>query len=808
VPALFRDLRGACRSLVRQPAWTCAAILCLAIGIGPNTAAFSIVNGLILRPLPFPDAHRLVMVAVQERERGQTRPWRWSEYREVAPALEATAELAVRTFAPVALSAGDDSRMVQSELVSANYFEVLRLTPAAGRFLRADADRPGAAGEAVISHALWRQRFGGRPSIVGEAVRVNGHPVTICGVAPPGFVGVMQLVAADLWLPASLGRTIAGASETEPQYGATARLGAETTRARFEATLDVLLARRTGPGESPLASIAIPAAGFGVPPALRGVALGASALLFGLMALVTGIAVANVASLTLARAESRRREMGVRIALGAGAWPLVRRVLAESLVLAGAGAAAGFVLAYWVLRALAALAPDSGQPDHIAYAIDVAPDLRVLAYAVVAALVVALLFGLAPARLAVRTDVVDALKGAAGAGRAPAAARGLRAIVAGQIAVSTLLLVGAGLLTRTYLNTLAVSPGIETRGVSVVSLDLGQTGIDPVEGRRVLDDILARAASLPGVERAALGQDRPLSFSGRNAAISVDDEAGGAGMKREAGSLIVTPEYFDLLGIDLVGGRGFAAADTPQPALAVVNETMARRFWPGASPLGRRFRVGAAGKSIEVIGVVRDVTYRSLTEAPRAVFYRSWNQAYTPAMSVIVRARSGSVIDPRAVVREVRAVRSDLAPVDVSTLDQRLQAMLAPRRQSALFLFAICAAGLVLSSVGLFGVMAHSVRRRTRELGIRMALGASSRDVVRMVLTQGLRLMLTGLAIGVALSTVATRAIAGMLYGVSTHDPVSLAGAAAVLLIVTLVALYLPARWATRVAPTVALRED
>jgi predicted permease len=808
VTAFLRDLHGAWRSLIRQPAWTLAAVLCLAVGIGPNTAAFSIVNGLVLRPLPFPDAHQLVMVALQERDRGRTRAWSWTEYRDLAPAVDEAAELAVGTYAPVALADGADSRMVQSELVSANYFALLRLTPAAGRFLRAGADRPGAAPEAVISHALWRQRFGGRTSIVGESMRVNGHAVTICGVAPPGFVGVMRLIAADFWMPASLGGAIAGASETDPQYRAVARLRPETTRGQLEARLGVLLAARTRPGEPRLSTIATPAAGFGAPPSLRGVALSAAALLFGLMALVTGIAVANVASLMLARAEDRRREMGVRIALGAGVWPLVRRVFAECLLLAGAGAAVGFVLAFWVLRALAAIAPESGQPDHIAFAIDVAPDLRVLAYAVVAALGVGLLFGLAPARVAARTDVVDALKTAGGAGRAPAATRGLRAIVIGQIAVSTTMLVAAGLLTRTYLNTLAVSPGIRTQDVSAVSLDVGQIAAEPAEGRRVLDEVLTRAARVPGVMRAALAQDRPLSFSGRDTPISTDEDGARAAGPQEAGSIVVSPGYFELLDIGIVGGRAFTEIDAGQPAIAVVNETMARRFWPDRSPLGQRFRLPSSGESIEVVGVARDVRYRSLTEAPRAVFYRPWSQAYSPTMTVIVRARPGTTVDPRTVAAEVRTVRSALAAVNASTLDAQVRAMLAPRRQSALFLFAVCGVGLGLSSIGLCGVMAYGVRRRTRELGIRMALGASTRDLLGMVLRQGLRLMAIGLALGVGLSLVATRAIAGRLYGVATHDPIALAGAAGVLLLVTLLALYLPARWATSVAPTVALRED
>ena len=806
--ALVRDLRYAARSLAAQPGWTAAAVVCLAIGIGPNTAAFSVINGLLLRPLPYPDADRLVMVGLREPERLYTRPFSWTDYRELAPAVQPLAELAVRTFAPVALAVEGDSRMVQAELASANYFAVLRLRPAAGRFPTADGDRPGAPQEAVLGHALWQRRFNADPSIAGRVVRVNGREVTISGVAPVGFVGVTSIVAADLWLPATMAGTLTGVADDAAQFGTVGRLAPGASLDQLRARLDVALAARAIPGVRPSHSMVVRASGFGVPPAVRPTLIGATALLFGLIALVTGVAIANVASLTLARASDRRREIGVRVALGAGSTQIVRQMFAESLVLASAGGALGLVFAAWVMRALAALAPDAGQPEYIAFAIDVSPDWRVLLYAVAVGSIVAALFGLAPARHALRTDVVDALRGSAGAGRRPAAVRALMVIVVGQVAVSTTLLVGAGLLVRTYLNMLAIEPGIETRQLLTVSLDLDQVGIGAAEGRRVYEGILQRVSSLAPVDAAALTRDRPLRLSGRDIPVRSDAQPRGA-QPHPAGAIAVTSAYFEMLGLRLVQGRWFTPADTGLPLVAVVNETMARRLWPDGLAIGRTFRAGRDGREpIQVIGIVRDVKYGSLTEGPRLVCYRPFAQDYAPQMSLLVRWRGGSAGTMQAIEDAIHAVNRDLAIVDARTLDEQVATAIAPRRQSAMFLLGVCGLGLLLSSVGLYGVIAYGVRRRARELGIRIALGATPRDVRRMVMAQGFRVTLVGLALGVAASLLLTRVLARFLYGVGRYDAATLAVACTVLAAVTLAAVYGPARWATRVDPIAALRED
>ena len=801
------ELRPAFRSFAAQRGWTLAAVLCLAIGTGSSTAAFTIVNGLLLRPLPFPDPERLVMIAIQEPNRPQTRPFALTEIHDIAPALEPLATIAGRTFSPLALAGDGESRMVEAEFVSANYFDVLRVAPAVGRFFRSEADRVGGPLEAVISYGLWQRRFNGDPAVVGRALRANSHSITIGGVAPAGFVGATSIVAADLWLPAAFGGAVAGIDQETPQYGVIGRLTSATSRTQLRTQLDTVLASRARDGEPRAAAVVVDATGFGVPPVARRMLAGASALLFFVIALISAVAIANVASLMLARAADRRREIGVRLALGAGWTDIVRQMLAESVLLAVVGCGAGVALAGWLTRALTAMVPSAGQPAYVAFAIDLSPDLRVSAYAAAMALVVAVLFGLVPARLASRVDVIDALRASPGSGRRPGAARALNAIVVGQIAVSTTLLVMAGLLVRTYVNTLGVDPGIETHDRLLVSLDVDQLGIDESAGRRLYEEIQRRVSALPGVEAVSLTRERPVTASGQD--VPVWTERRGGARPRTAGAFVITPGYFPALGIPLVQGRAFREGDSLRQSIAVINETMAREFWPGEPAVGRTFRAGERdGEPIGVVGVARDVRQRSLTEEPQSAFYRPFAQVYSPRMSLLVRLRDRVEDAARRIDAEIHAANGNLAIVDANTLDEQLEAALAPRRQSAVFLLAVCGLGLGLSSLGLYGVIAYGVRRRTRELGIRAALGARISDVVVMVVGDGLRLTLSGLIVGAAFSLAVTRAVAHRLYGVGVFDPATFAGTAAVLVVVTLTAAAVPARWATRVDPVVALRED
>jgi predicted permease len=811
--SLLRDVRYAFRALASQPGWTIAAAMCLALATGANSTAFSIVNALLLRPLPFAEPDRLAMVAVFEPGAAQTRPFSLADYDELAPAVHDAAELAIRTYLPVALAAGDDSRMVQSELVSPNYFDMLRVKPLAGRFFDSGAGRRGGAPELVLSHQLWLRRFGGDSSIIGRTVRVNGRPMTVRGITPRGFAGAMRLLAADMWLPAGLYAQLANlsppAADQTIMFGVVGRLSPGVDRERLRARLDVLLARRpkTEHGVKPATSVVVAASGFGVPPVARGAVRSGSFLLGGLMSLFVGVTIANVVSLVLARVAGRRRELGVRFALGASWWRVSRQMACESAMLSFAGAGGGFLLANWATHLLAARS--APLPEHLSYAVDIRPDIWVVAYALAAAALMAVALSVAPARYAARLNLIDVLKSSGPGSGQPSTARTLTTIVGMQIALSTVLLVGAGLLVRTYLNAEAVDPVFRPLGVATATLDLNQLG-DRIDGLRFSEELLARATALPGVDRASLARELPLGLGsvGRQTSISSADPRTDASTLVRVESFVVSPGYFDTLGIPLLAGRDFEPVDRgPAQPVAIVNETLARRLWPDAAPIGRTLRL-ESGERVEVIAVAKDAKYRSLVEPPRAVFYRPFAQDYSPQMTLFVRASSGAATLIAPMRAAIRGLNPDLAVVDARTLDDRVDDALAQPRNLALYLSVVCALGLVMSGVGLFGVVSYSVRTRSHEIGVRMALGAAVAQVRRMVLTQTLRVAAAGLAIGLCGALALSRFVARLLYGVTPFDPATLLAVAGVVLTVACAAAYLPARWATNVDPLIVLRQD
>jgi putative ABC transport system permease protein len=810
--AFARDVRFACRLLAARPGWTLAAVLCLAIATGANTAAFSVVNALILRPLPFEDPGRLIMVALRDPERGTPRPFSLSEYRDFAARTGGSVALTARTFLPLSLVADDGARMVEAEFVSANYFTALRVAPHAGVFPAALEGETADRAAVVISHAIWQRRFGGDPAIVGRLVRINARPFVVSAVAPRGFVGATRLIAADLWMPASLYSAMARAGDAEqvPMFGVMGRMAAgldiDEVRTRLETIgAGVWRDRATAP---PPGIIVDDARGFGVPPAVRGTVARGSALIFGLMGLLIAVAAANVAALVLARATGRHMEVGVRLALGASRWRIARQMLTESLVLAAVGGAAGWALAGWATRVLAA--QSATRFEYVSYAVDIRPDLRVLAYTAAAVLGTAILFGLAPVWHASRVDLIDVLKRSSSSGRKRLTAHTLRGLVVGQLAVSTALLVGCGLLVRTYRNAQAVPPGIETGRIVTASVDLSQLDLQNGEGRRFFEDVRARVAALPGVAGTSLTRHAPLSPSGSDVRVVADRIDGGAEPSSvAAGAEVVTAEHFRMLGIPIVQGRGFRDLEPERPLAAIVNETLARRLSPNGSAIGRSFRVaGGSGERLEIVGVAADIKYRSVTETPRAVFYQPFSQSYSPRMTLLVQVQGRPADLVHAVGQAIRAANGDLAIQALGTLDDQRDAAMAFRRQVTISLGLVCAVGLLLSSLGLYGVVSYSVRERAREFGIRTALGARAADVQWMVIRQGLRVTALGLVVGVALSLALTGVLRTLLFGVGPRDPLTIAVVAAVLVAVSAAALYLPARWATTVDPATVLRSE
>lgn len=799
---LWRDIRFAVRVFQTRPGWTAAAIACLAIAIGANTAAFTILNGLVLRPLPFEEPDRLVVAAVRDSSQLGVRPFALREYREWSQHTESSAELLARTYFPLSLAASDGARMAQTELVSGNYFHVLRVTPLLGAVFGAEADRAGAEPVAVISHRLWQSRFASNPAAIGQTIRVNGRPARIVGVTPPSFVGAMQLIAADLWLPAVMYADLAGSAEADavPMFGVMGRLAAGMTPEAAEARLTALMPQRSDVSRDGSASaiVVTAASGFGAPPVVQGMVVTFSAIVYLVMLLLMGIACANVAALVLARSVGRTREIAIRLSLGASKWHVARQLLVESAALAVVASVAGGILAIWLTQSLAASLSTPYQ--YVSYAFDLRPDMRVFAFTAGVTILAAAGCGVAPIRYATRLDVLEVFKQAA-FGRSK---RAFNTTVVVQFAISTALLVGTGILLRAYLSSTSTRPAFDTRGIVTATLDFDQIGVDPSRLPAMHDELLRRFSGLSGVTASALASGSPLG-AGQDARIVVD---GGDSKDVQASFIDVSPGYFDTLGLTVRHGRIFDGRDAPQSPVAVIDDTMARRLWPEGSALGRTFRVTGSEAAFQVIGVVSATRGENIDQPARPMFYRAIQQQASVRVTAILRAASDSrplFDDVRHVVREIN---TDLAIVDLRTMDEVVTAAAQQRRAPAMTLGVIGIAGLVLSAVGLYGVAAYVVRTRVREFGIRLALGARPSAVRVLVLRDGIRLALLGLAAGLGLTWALTRLLRHQVSGIGAIDVVTLASVSAILLSVCLLAVYLPARWASRLEPSSILRAE
>jgi predicted permease len=715
--------------------------------------------------------------------------------------------LLARTFFPLSLSADDGAQMAQAEMVSGNYFETLRVKPFAGRFFDSTADRAGGELQAILSHALWRRRFGADLAVVGRSMRVNGRPMVVAGIAPPDFVGAMRLIAAELWLPAAAYPDLAGSAEagSVPMFGVMGRLSAgvtvEQAQSRWTSIADAL--PRIGTGERAPSVMVTPATGFGVPVAVQGTVVTLSGFIYVMMVLLMAVASANVAALVLARGAARSREVAVRLSLGASRWDIARQLLTESVMLALVGCAAGTVLALWLTQAL--VAGLSSPIEYVNYAIDVHPDVRVFAYSALVTALAAVLCGVAPIRYAGRVGVADVLKENAAKGGSRQSRRTLSAMVVMQFAVSTTLLVVAGTLVRSYLGTQSTQPRYDTTGVIAMTLDVGQLGLARAPGISLYQQVVERLSVLPGVASVGLTRDVPLG-SGQTVRVASNDAA-TPGEPVVAAAMVVSPDYFKTLGVSIRQGRSFTSADPARPRVAVVSESMAGRLWPGGSPLGRLF--GAHdGEPIEVIGVVPDVEEGSLEQRPQPTFYQAFPHEYSARMTVLLRVHGDTGPFFGQLRRTIREVNRDLSIVDLRTLDQLLDTVAAQRRIPATVLSVVGLLGLLLSAVGLYGVVAYGVRERAREIGIRLALGARPADVRRLVLRQGFTIVAIGLAVGGAGAIASTQMARRFLFGIGPVDPPMLAVVCAILLIAAFGALYVPARWASRLEPARTLRGE
>jgi predicted permease len=819
---LLQDIRYAARTLLKSPGFTAIAVLTLGLGIGANSAVFTLVNAALFRAPPGTRPQELVWLAATRdfpeqpgRPRSYQRRFSLPEYRDYA--AQATAFTGLSAYQDVALSlgSGGEPERISGLLVSGNYFQVLGLVPAAGRFFAPEEDRdPGAHPVVVLSHGLWRRRFGSDSGVVGTDITVNGRRFMVAGVAPAGFVGIQLGEPAELFMPlAMVGVAMPRSAELLEQRDAgwlqiAARLKPGNTAAAASAEVGTLASQLALAYPEALAATSAevtPLSG-GLDPGNRREALPVFVLLMAVPALVLLIACANVANLLLARAAGRRREIGVRLALGATRWRLLRQLLTESVILALCAGAAGMLLSFWLNDILLAV---SRAPTEIELALK--PDVRVLAFTLAVAVVTGVLFGLAPALGATRPDLVPALKEEGFTlGRRLRRSRLTGAFVVAQVAISLMLLVTAGLFLRSLDKALDVNPGFDPANRISLSFDLGIQGYSDKQRGSFYARLLERVRAIPGVVAASVAS--PLPLSGRMIGTAVSRE----GVDQDAGAVPVnlgafSPDYFATMGTPLLHGRDFAPTDGPGARLvAIINETLARRLWGNEDPIGRRLRLyGRDEPYREVIGVAKDGKYDELTESPRGFLFLPERQRADLSDIALVVKTAG---DPRPLAGTLTAAVHELDPTlpifRLETLEQALLNRLDKERGASSLLGVFGTLALLLAALGLYGVMAYAVSQRTREIGVRVALGARQADVLRQFVGEGVRLAAIGVVIGLALSAALTRIIARFLYGVTATDAATFAGGALLLGVVAVLASWFPARRAARVDPMVALRAE
>jgi macrolide transport system ATP-binding/permease protein len=809
---MLNDLRYGLRQLSSHPGFTAVAVVTLALGIGANTAVFSLVNGLLLKRVSgIHEPDRLVQLGRTEDGDGFdtfSHP-DLADYREQAVPY---VDIAMERLAPLHVGTGGASERVSGAVVSGNYFGVLGVRASLGRLLvPTDDDEPGGEPVAVLSHALWERRFGADSATVGRTITVNGHPYTVVGITEPAFRGAGNQFRPDVFMPmAMIDDAMPGRGRFVDDRGvmwldALGRLKPGVTIEQASAALDGIATQleERYPDTNEGRGIAV-AAGIAMSPGTRGDVTDASKLLLAVVALVLLIACANVANLVLARGAARGREMAVRASLGASRGRIARQLIIESAVLAAMGGAAGLLIALWLddpLSRLPAL-------QLVVSTVDLAPDARVFGFTLLVALVATLAFGLPPALHAARADVMGVIKEGSDRGRGGSRLR--HTLVAGQVATSVVLLVAAGLFIRTLQQAYAVPVGFDTERVLLASVDAELQGYDEPRGRAFCRDLVEGARALPGVEAASLALSVPLGFGGWDTRLFRGDQPAPAdddpGERTDRNA--ITTGYFETMGIPILAGRAFTEADQSE-RVVVVNEAVAEQFWPDQNPLGQMLRVGRSGEPWQVIGVARDAKYRTALEGRRLMVYQPYGlEEYWSRMTLHVRTAGAPMMLAGPVRELVSRLDPNLPVYAVSSLRERLDRSLGAEQSMAALVGSFAALALLLAAIGLYGSLSYAVSRRTRELGVRMAIGAAARDVRGLVLSQGMRLVTIGLVIGVLGAMGATRLIAGMLFGVQPTDPLTFVAVVLLLALVAMLACYVPARRATRIDPMEALRHE
>jgi putative ABC transport system permease protein len=808
---LWRDLGFAARMLWKNPWFTAVAVLAVALGVGANTTIFSVVNALLLRPFAFETTPRVVMVwerGVEEtNNRNSVAPANYFDWREQTQVFE---ELAAYNQQHFSLNEGEQPERVPGASVTPSLFRVLAARAERGRTFSEEEGKPGADSVILIKHSLWRERFGSDPDIVGRSIRVDNRPRTVVGVMPDEFD--FPLNACEVWAPLAFDAEDAqNRGNHYLQVVGLMRPGVSVAQADAAVRAVAERARTLYPdsnaGRTAFAESLIDSFTRGPKPYLI--------VLLGAVGFVLLIACANVANLLLVRASSRQRELAVRTALGASRWRLIRQLLTESLLLALIGGAAGLLFSVWGVEFIA-----KGMPPTFTKYIPgwrhMGIDATVLLFTFGASVLTGIVFGIVPALQATRTNLNESLK----EGGQKGAAGGLRRnrmrslLVVFEVAMSLVLLAGAGLMVRSFYEMLRADLGLRPEGVLVTEMSLPRAAY-PENAQRAnfYEQLVARTRALPGVVSAAAINFVPMDRSGHTSStFRVDGRpAPPADRRPYADYLIVTPGYFETAGTRILRGRGFTQGDDERaPLVCVVNEALARRYFPGEDAVGQRLVVSEKEGAWEIVGVAADVKNEDLAEEAELAFYRPLRQDPWNTMALVVRAGEGATaagLAP-AVRGEVKALDAGLPVYNVRTMHDVVDEAVSPKRLTMSLLAFFALGALLLAAVGLYAVMSYAVAQRRHEIGIRLALGAQAKDILRLILSQGLVLTLVGLGLGLVGALAVTRVMASILYGVSATDPLVFGGVALVLAIAAFLACYLPARRATKVDPMVALRYE
>ena len=808
---VIQDVRYGLRRLAGSPLFTVMAVLIIALGIAANTTVFSVVNAVLLRPLPFADADRVVHV-YQDSDEGQPQSSSFPAYRAIASRSDIFSGAAAFFFTTVNAETDFGIRQSLVEFATSSYFPVLGLSPAQGRWIAPQEDIPTAGPVAVVSDHAWRTRFGSDPGIVGRTVRLGGSPVTIVGVGPASYNGFASGVAVDFWLSLSSMRPVLGAFFVQmldrPQdhwFMIRARLREGVTIPQARAAMDGVsgeLGTRFAGLDQVRRIEVLPARTVRIHPAFDSMIVPAATLLMAVVTLVLALVCSNLAILLLLRGASQHREVSIRMAMGAGRGRILRQFLTESLVLSAAGGVVGCLAAVWLVRVLSAT-----DLPTAAGLVSVSIDFRVLAFATALSIVTGVAFGLAPAVRAVKTDAASVLSGASAV--RPRVA--LRHVMVGfQVALSIVLLMGTGLIIRSTLQMSQVSLGFNSAPLAMLTTSAPGAGYQQSDSRRVYAELESRLAAIPGVQSVVRTSRTPLGRGPTNTLV-IEQYVSPTGTNvAEVPSAFVSPGYLEGLGIQIVRGRGFRPQDDAMaPPVAVVSEAMAQRYWGTTDVVGRRYgHDGAPDSWVQIVGVAADVKVSTLTESPQPLVYRPWDQAGSPVASFLVRT-AGNVSDLTGTIRRVvRDYDSKLPIMQLTSVDDYIDQQLLVPRIGAGVLAGFSVTALVLAALGLYAVVAFAVRERTKEVGIRIALGARGPRVIWTMVRGVLFTVATGLAIGLIAAMSAARAASTVLFNVSPTDPATLVVVTAVLTLVAAAAAWIPARRATRVDPAVALRDQ